>query len=108
MVRKEETNMKWNITLDEEIALRLRESVDTDEPNLKEVLNNLKDAYYWIANQGTELYDETDAERDTEDFDFIDDNEEAVDYELDKFFDVCDALRIWVPTHETKFNDNIR
>lgn len=95
--RKPVKEGKWNKTLDTDIAKRLRNAID--EENLRDVLDALKDGYYWIAQQDDYSYDETDVESDIEDFDYIDDNEEAVNYELDKFYDVCDALRIWVPTH---------
>lgn len=95
--RKPVKEGRWNKTLDNAIAKKLRNAID--EENLRDVLDAIKDGYYWIAQQDDYSYDETDVESDIEDFDYIDDNEEAVNYELDKFYDVCDALRIWVPTY---------
>ena len=95
--RKPVKEGKWDKTLDTDIAKRLRTAVD--EENSRDVLDALKDGYYWIAQQDDFSYDETDAENDTEDFDYIDDDEEEVNYKLNEFYDLCDALRIWVPTH---------
>jgi len=79
----------------------LREAIQ--DGDLPEVLRQIQNGYRELADNG--IIDEDDYERYTEDFEMYlyddfqdwDDPEETVDYELDNFYDLCDAVKVWIP-----------
>lgn len=90
---------RWEYELSKDTAKFLRDSIRDEE--YEAVCVALQQAYQEINEMCPDLYDEDDLWRDIEDIDYIDtddmDAEDEIDYELSKFYDLCDALRIWIP-----------
>lgn len=97
---------RWKYTL--KSGKMLRESILQDDS--EEVLKNLKKCFEEIHSLIPQMYDEDDLEEDIAEIDSQLDNlenyeeydmtredcEDAINYCLDNFYDICDANRIWV------------
>jgi hypothetical protein len=90
----------WKYELSKNTALKLRKA--NDEGSYDDLKEALKSAYKEIINAIPDYFDESDYDSYTEDFDVYSEDDENVDdewdYELSKFYDLCDDLRIWIPT----------
>lgn len=86
--------MKWNYTLT--AGKGLRSAIADEDPqmvllHLITCYRELHDAEYIDADDYEQYVDEV--------RECIDDDEvdvDAVDYELHEFYDLCDALRVWI------------
>lgn len=86
---------RWSYTLKSGSALR--SAIKDGDP--MDVIHSLQNAYAELRDAG--LIDEDDFDSYTGDFELYeeddDDIEETADYELDNFYDLCDALKVWIP-----------
>lgn len=86
---------RWSYTLKSGSALR--SAIKDGDP--MDVIHSLQNAYAELRDAG--LIDEDDFDSYTGDFELYeeddDDIEESADYELDNFYDLCDALKVWIP-----------
>lgn len=85
----------WNYTLKSGKALRTA----IDKEDYAELKNALGAAYKEINKALPEGFDEDELEEKLTDLEFLDLDSDAEDdwnYELSDFYDLCDALRIWV------------
>lgn len=92
---------RWEFELDKNTALALRDAIRNED--LVAICATLQMAYQEINEMCPEYYDDMDLMRDTEDLDYIDVDDEGaedeIDYELSRFYDLCDALKIWIPVN---------
>lgn len=86
---------RWSYTL--KSGSELRSAIEDEDP--MGVIFALQNAYAELRDAG--LIDEDDFDSYTGDFELYeeddDDIEETADYELDNFYDLCDALKVWIP-----------
>lgn len=83
---------KWNYKL--KCGSKLRKVIYDGE--CMKTLELIRCAYDELLKR--KLIDKDDYESYTEDFDLYDeDDEDSINYELDNLYDLCDALRVWVP-----------
>ena len=90
----------WKKTLNPKIAMKLRNSVRSgDIPKIKEAL---KEAFRELYRISPDDFYEDEIDEKIEDIDFIDDDdEEEIDGILERFYDICDDLSIWIPISES-------
>lgn len=86
---------RWSYTL--KSGSELRSAINDEDP--MGVIFALQNAYAELRDAG--IIDEDDFDSYTGDFELYeeddDDIEETADYELDNFYDLCDALKVWIP-----------
>lgn len=86
---------RWSYTL--KSGSELRSAIDNEDP--MGVIFALQNAYAELRDAG--IIDEYDFDSYTGDFELYeeddDDIEETANYELDNFYDLCDALKVWIP-----------
>ena len=82
------------------IAMNLRNAIRSgDIPKIKEAL---KEAFRELYRISPDDFYEDEIDEKIEDIDFIDDDdEEEIDGILERFYDICDDLSIWIPTSES-------
>ena len=90
--------MKRTITIN---GLKLRELInsnDTSEENCKNILKQLIKCYQEIQHKIKldEYWFDEETDMLQEDIDCAAFDEEAVNYHLNNFYDICDILKIWV------------
>ena len=88
--------MSWNYEL--ECGSDLRNAIK--DGNCNKVLELLKVAYKALLDKG--VIDEDEYNEHIEDMCWMDPKDEdfdvdELDYELDKFYDLCDERRVWIP-----------
>lgn len=83
----------WQYTL--KCGKRLRGAIENE--NAEAVIVLVQEAYDELLEQ--KLIDDSDYESYTADFDLYDEDvdEDTADWELDNLYDLCDALRVWIP-----------
>ena len=96
----------WKYTLKHGVALR--KAIMGGNP--EDVLDSLSDCFNEINRKMPDYYDESDLADDLDEIDncrdnlinyaqydmTYDDAVDSIDYMLDKLYDICDDLRIWV------------
>ena len=92
---------RWDFELNKNIALALRDAIRNED--LEAICATLQMAYQEINGICPEYYDDNDLMWDIEDLDYLDVDgegaEDEIDYELSRFYDLCDALKIWIPVN---------
>lgn len=90
----------WKKTLNPKIAMSLRGAIRSgDIPKIKEAL---KKAFRELYRISPDDFYEDEIDEKIEDIDFIDDDdEEEIDGILERFYDICDDLSIWIPISES-------
>ena len=100
------TEKTWEYKIPVNIVKDLADASDVGD--LNGMSDGLIKCYKWInENVPDDLYDEDNFESDEEYlsglkieyFEDEDELEEEIDYAIDNFYDLCDALSIWVPNH---------
>lgn len=94
---------KWRHTLSNGKALRSA----IDEGDYYGIVEELKNAYREINSVFPDAYDKDDLDRDIEELGILLENiddgdsdaEDEIDYALGEFYDLCDAIRVWVETY---------
>lgn len=89
--------MTWDYTL--RTGAELRDAIHRED--LRDIILALRKGHEELHSVG--LIDEWELDTYTEDFEmYLDDtddlNDETVNYELGNFYDLCDSLRVWIPT----------
>ena len=100
---------RWEYEVDKNLALSLREAIkDDDALATCSFLQLIYDDLYEKIND-EDIFSEQELEQYKEDIDMIDlddeDADEAVNYELDNFYDFCDNLNIWIAIDESLTED---
>lgn len=90
----------WKKTLNPKIAMKLRNAIRSgDIPKIKEAL---KEAFIELYRISPDDFYDGELDEKIEDIDFIDDDdEEEIDGILERFYDICDDLSIWIPISES-------